>query len=117
MKDFTSHFRQLAESLLPDDSRILTPAGGPDVIILCTWRLIGDTHRPNKRSRMIRIVIAQEALEDYARGSEGARLAGDARFLEWLGRQLSDFDPNHDSPLGVDPPPVTWPLSTLELNG
>jgi hypothetical protein len=29
---------------------------------------------------------------------------------------LSVFDPNHDSPLGVEPPAVTWPVSTGVLN-
>jgi hypothetical protein len=29
---------------------------------------------------------------------------------------LSTFDPNHDSPLGVEPPAVTWPVSTAILN-
>jgi hypothetical protein len=30
---------------------------------------------------------------------------------------LSTFDPNHDSPLGVEPPAVTWPVGTRALNG
>jgi len=37
--------------------------------------------------------------------------------VAWLKHQLSTFDPNHDSPLGVEPPPVTWPVSTQVLNG
>ena len=56
-------------------------------------------------------------MQDYARSAEGARLASDQRFVTWLKRQLSAFDPNHDSPLGVEPPPVTWPVSTAALNG
>jgi hypothetical protein len=63
------------------------------------------------------IVISQEALEDYARGSNGVRLASDTRFAAWLQRSLSAFDPDHDAPLGVEPPSVTWPISTLDLNG
>jgi hypothetical protein len=117
MKDFSNHFRELIQPLLPDDSRIVMPGGTPDMIILCTWRLTGEMHRPGKRSRMIRIVIAEEALEDYSRGSDGLRLASDARLGDWLRRQLNAFDPDHDAPLGVEPPPVTCPLSTLELNG
>jgi hypothetical protein len=66
---------------------------------------------------MIRIVISVEALADYARGSDGTRLASDARFAAWLRQQLSTFDPNHDSPLGVEPPAVTWPVGTRALNG
>jgi hypothetical protein len=71
----------------------------------------------SKGSRRIRIVISEEAVQDYARGDEHARRASDERFVTWLKRQLSAFDPNHDSPLGVEPTPVTWPVSTAALNG
>jgi len=91
--------------------------GGEDMVILATWRLSTDTLRPRKRSRTIRIVISAEALQDYVRGSDGVRLASDERFLTWLRDQLHSFNPNHDVPLGVDPTPVTWPVSTLDLNG
>jgi hypothetical protein len=117
MKDYSSHFRELVELQLPDESRILMPRGGQDMMILATWRLSGDGFRASKRSRMIRIVISEEALADYARGSDGIRLASDARFAAWLQHQLSTFDPNHDSPLGVEPPAVTWPVGTRALNG
>jgi hypothetical protein len=117
MKDYSSHFRELVELQLPDDSRILIPRGGQDMMILATWRLSTDVFRASKRSRMIRIVISEEALQDYARGNDGARLASDERFTGWLRRQLSSFDPNHDSPLGVEPPAVTWSINTLTLNG
>jgi hypothetical protein len=116
MKDYSNHFRDLVTRQLGDDPRILVPRGAQDMMILATWRLSGDAFRPSKRSRMIRIVISQDALEHYARGGEAARLAGDERFVNWLRRQLSAFDPNHESPLGVEPPAVTWPVSTGVLN-
>ena len=84
MKDFSNHFRELVERELPDDSRILIPHGGPDMMILASWRLGTDLSRPNKRSRMLRITISEEALEDYTRGSDGVRLASDERFVAWL---------------------------------
>jgi hypothetical protein len=116
VKDFAPHFRKLVEDQLPHDSRLLMPRGGQGMMILATW-LLHDPLRPAKRSRMIRILISTEALQDYARGNDGLRLASDARFIVWLQRQLQSFDPNHNSPLGVEPPPVTWNLSTMLLNG
>jgi hypothetical protein len=77
MKDYTTHFRALVARELPDDSRILVPSNVKDLLILATWRLTNDTTRPNKRSRLASIVISQEALEDYARDSNGTRLASD----------------------------------------
>jgi hypothetical protein len=117
MKDYGNHFRALIEPQIPDDSRILLPGGGDDVIILISWRLKSDDLRPNKRSRMIRIVIEEEAIEDYAAGTDGVRLASDARFASWSKRHLDKFDPDHDAPLGVEPTPVSWTLNTIELNG
>jgi hypothetical protein len=117
MKDYGAHFRQLVELHLPDDSRILMPRGGQDMMILASWKLTADQFRAGKRSRMIRIVISEEAIQNYARASDDTRLTSDARFATWLKRQLSTFDPNHDSPLGVEPTPVTWPVNTLALNG
>jgi hypothetical protein len=117
MKDYSNHFRDLIELQIPDDSRILVPRGGQDMIILVSWRLKNDDFRPSKRSRMIRIVISEEALQDYAAGTDGVRLASDARLVSWLKRQLDKYNPDHDAPLGVEPPPVTWTLATFELNG
>jgi len=59
----------------------------------------------------------REAIEDYAAGTDSVRLASDQRFADWLHLQLSGFDPNHDAHLGVEPPTVTWNLSTVDLNG
>ena len=44
MKDYSSHFRNLVEVQLPDESRILTPRGGQDMMILASWRLPAETH-------------------------------------------------------------------------
>ena len=117
MKDFSAQFRTLVEAELPKDSRIVMPRGDEGLMILATWRLPAEPFRPAKRSRMIRITISQEALEDYAAGSNGTRLAADARFIAWLRAQLAAFDPQHDAPLGVEPRPATWSMGTLELNG
>ncbi len=117
MKDYSNHFRELVKRQLGEDPKVLVPRGAQDMMILATWRLAGDAFRASRRSRMIRIVISQEALENYARGNDDLRRAGDARFVAWFKRQLSAFDPNYDSPLGVEPPAVTWPVSTGVLNG
>jgi hypothetical protein len=116
VKDYAPHFRAMLEDQLPDDARVLMPRGPQDMVMLASWRL-RDPLRPAKRSRMIRIVISQEAIQDYARRDEALRLASDTRFIDWIQRQLKSFDPNHNAPLGVEPAPVTWNLPTLLLNG
>jgi hypothetical protein len=116
MRDYGGHFRDLVEQHLPDGARVVMPGGGADIIIFATWKLKSDPTRPNKRSRMIRVVISAEAAEDYASGSDGLRMASDSRFETWLRLRLDTFDPNHDAPMGVEPLAVTWVISTLELN-
>jgi hypothetical protein len=117
MKDFGNHFRSMVEGILPDESRILIPRGGYGMMILVTWALPAEPFRAARRSRMIRIAVSEEAINHYADAADGERGASDVRFLEWLKQQLSGFDPTHDSPLGVEPAPVTWELGTQELNG
>jgi hypothetical protein len=116
MQDHSTHFRELVERQLAEDPRVLVPDVAPDMMILATWRLKGDPARPNKRSRMIRIVISQEALDDYTRESDGVRFASDARFVSWFQRQLTTFNPHHETPQGVEPPAETWNVSTIDLN-
>ena len=117
VKDYSAHFRAMVEAQLPDDARILMPRGGADLMILVTWRLHSEPLRPSKRSRLVRIVVSEEAQEDYAVGTPAARGLSDARLVNWLRAQLGAFDPDHEAPLGVEPPAVTWLLGTAELNG
>jgi hypothetical protein len=117
LKDFSTHFRKLVAGELPKYSRILMPRGGGTLTIFATWGLPGDPSRGAERLRMIRIAITQAALEDYAGGSNRVRLASNRRFVAWLRRQIAVFNPHHDSPLHIEPPPVTWPIGTRELNG
>ncbi len=117
VKDYSAHFRELVEEQLPDDARILMPRGGADLMILVTWLLHSDPQRPSKRSRLVRILITEEALQDYDASTAAARLAGDRRCEIWVQLHLAAFDPDHEAPLGVEPPAVTWRLETTELNG
>jgi hypothetical protein len=95
----------------------LIPRGDTGLVILASWQLPREKFKAAKRSRMIRIAIAHEALEGYAAADPSHRTSNDARFVSWFKSKLSEFDPQHDSPLGVEPTPVTWALDTRELNG
>jgi hypothetical protein len=117
LKDFSAHFRKLVAGELPKDSRILMPRGGGSLTIFATWGLPGDPSRGAERSRMIRIAITQGALEDYAGGNNRVRIASNRRFVAWLRRQIAAFNPHQNSPLHIEPPPVTWHIGTRELNG
>jgi hypothetical protein len=117
LEDVNTHFRKLVAGELPEDSCILVPRGGGALTIFATWGLPGHPSRGTERSRMIRIAITQGALEDYAGGNNRVRLASNRRFVAGLRRQIAAFNPHQDSPLHIEPPPVTWPIGTRELNG
>ena len=117
MRDFSAHFRGLLQALLPKGARVLMPRGGADMMLLASWKLPTEPGRPAKSSRMVRLVIAREAIKDYAAAAETSRMASDARFVSHCREQLAAFNPHHDAPMGVEPPAVTWSVDTLTLNG
>jgi len=81
MKDYSKpFFANVVESAAAGRFAHPDPRGGQDMMIP---RHLATEHRcirASKRSRMIRIVISEEALQDYARGSDGARLAAMSGF-------------------------------------
>ena len=117
MQDISDYFRSLVERELPEQARVLASFDAGDVVVLATWRLHNDASRPNKRSRVVRIVIPARSVEKYVRGADEHRLASDRRFAEWINRRLAGFDPNHEAPPGAEPPSVSWILDSTALNG
>ena len=117
VRDFSPHFRGLLEGLLPKGARVLMPRGGADLILLASWNLPREPGRAARRSRMVRIVMARDALESYAAGDDLLRRSSDMRLVSHWRSHLASFDPNHDTPLGVEPPSVTWAIDALTLNG
>ena len=117
MKDYSEHFRKLIAPLVPRDASIVIPRGWSELVMLVSWKLQSEPLRASRRSRTVRIVIASDALSSYAKAPSVAQTALDERLTRWLRAQISKFDPNHDAPLGVEPPPVTWRVGPEELHG
>ena len=115
--DAHARLRAVAEKVFPTGTRMLSPAGEGDYVLLASWKLGTDSTRPNKRSKTVRIAITEEAMADYTRGAAGEREHADHRFESLLRKHLARFDPAHDTPLGNEPPVEKWAVGTLELNG
>lgn len=75
------------------------------------WPLNDDPERPNKMSRMISIVITDEAARDFENAAERDRSDAFARVNRVLGAKLADFEPDHDAPRYEPPPVDQWILS------
>lgn len=117
MPNHDDRLRAIAEKCLPMGARLIASGGEGYYVMLASWKLGTDPARPHKRSKTLRIVLTQEALDDYARGAKGERNSADARFEASLRSRLSKFNPSHDAPLGSEPPIEKWDIGTIELNG
>jgi hypothetical protein len=108
--------RSAAQRVFPPEARLIALPGGDSFVLLASWPL-GDKQRPSKRSKTVRLNLTAEAMEDYRRGTDGARDYADARLEAIVKKLLATFDPTHDTPLGTEPPIERWEVGTVELNG
>ena len=109
-KPFVNDWIELIRPLFPKDARIEMDAGN-DVVLRIDWKLRSDPNRPNKRSRLIRVVIPEEAIDDCT----DFKIAG-SRFKKIIQDKLSVFNPDHDTPKYGSPPIEEWIISTLDVN-
>ena len=109
-KSFVNERVRLIRPLFPKHTRIEIDAEN-DITLRIDWRLKNDPARPNKRSRLIRVIIPQEAIDDCA----DLEKAG-SRFKKLIEDKLSVFRPDHDSLRCGSPPREVWILSTFDIN-
>ena len=101
---------EMIRPLFPKNARIEIDSGN-DVVLRIDWKLENDPNRPNKRSRLIRVKITEEVIEDCT----DSKIAG-SRFMEIIRFHLSVFDPDHDTPRHGSLPEEKWVISTLDVN-
>lgn len=75
-----------------------------DYEVLVSWKLGTDPSRPSKRSKTIRIIVSEEAVEDYLKKSESKRENDDEKLVQFIKSNLENFDPNHDNPMHLPRP-------------
>lgn len=110
VEPFIEEWIELIRPLFPNDARIETDAGD-DVVLRIDWKLGSDPDRPNKRSRLIRVIIPREAITDC----HDFKTAG-SRFRKIIQDRLSVFNPDHDIPKYGSPPIEEWVISTFDVN-
>ena len=87
------------------DTNRVEPFEGGDVIFEIRWKLENNQNRPNKRSRSIRIIIEEEAIDDCVDFKEAG-----LKLKEIIESNLTTFNPD------VGPPTEVWRISTSDLN-
>ena len=108
-KPFVKVWIELIRPLFPKNTRIQLYAGN-GVVLRIDWKLRGDPNRPNKRSRLIRVIIPGEAIDDCT----DFKMAG-SRFKEIIQAKLSTFNPDHDTPKYSSPLIEQWFVSGLKV--
>jgi hypothetical protein len=117
VRDGREQIRALIETVFPKGARVVALPGRGEFQLLVSWKLGTDSARPGKRSKTVRILIEQVAMDAYRQAGDSERAYSLNRFRALLARRLELFDPDHDAPMGTEPPIEKWSIGTVELNG
>lgn len=109
-KAFIFKWIELIRPLFPSNASIEIDEGD-DLVLRIDWELRNDLDRPHKRSRLIRVVISREAIEDC----KDFNVAG-KRFRKAIEERLSLFNPEHNRPRYVGSPIEEWRVTTSVIN-
>jgi len=109
-KAFVNEWVKLIRPLFPKNARIEIDAED-DVILRIDWKLGNDPARPHKRSRLIRVIIPGEAIDDCRDFEEAG-----SRVKRIFQDKLSDFHPDHNAPKCGSPPKEEWIISPSDVN-
>lgn len=109
-KPFVNEWIELIRPLFPKGARIEIDAGN-DIVLRIDWKLENDPNRPNKRSRLIRVIIPEEVIDDC----KDVKAAG-SRIKKIIQDGLSVFNPDHDTDKYGSPSIEEWVLSTFDVN-
>jgi len=86
----------------PVDAKIDT-VPNDDLKYTMGWLLYTDPNRPKKRSRLIKLIIPSEIIDDCCAFSEVKE-----KLELFIRHKLSYFNPEHEHPLNVPPPVEKW---------
>ncbi len=100
---------------LPDGAAFGIQPGEGDSVIRINWLLGNDPECPDKRSKTIRLVVAEEAVEEYELAPEAGKETAKTRLVGYFRARLAEFDPDHDSPRHTQPPEESWIVTSLML--
>jgi len=110
-KPFINEWIELVRPLFPKDAIIEVGPGKNDATLRIDWKLGNDPARPNKRSRIIKVIVSKEAMDD-CRDSKTAGL----KFRKVIENKLSTFNPDHNTPMHGITPIEEWIVSTFDIN-
>lgn len=72
------------------------------------WKFKDEQTGKKKPSKNIRIRITETGIEDYAGESPSGKLRTEKQLAAYIRKELLDFDPSHNTPLGAPIPHEEW---------
>ena len=115
-KDLYKHWLDLLQSLFPSQADFCSLDNLDDFITKVSWKLNNDPERPNKRSKIIKIIIPSEVIDDYENKSTIKKQEDDKKLLQFVEQFLKEFDPDHDTPYEDSTPEVDFVIGGEVLN-
>ncbi len=92
-----NHLVDIIRPLFPENAEFKLNSDNQVTIF---WKLGNDEDRPNKRSKIIRLNISREFMEDYDAANENIKQEMETKFSGGVSQKLANFDPDHNAPYG-----------------
>ena len=108
----------LIKGIFPGQANFYTWYDSSKLSCLCriSWKLNDDSKRPNKTSKIILLIISQEAIDDYRDSTPLKQQEAQKFFKNFIQNKYNQFDPNHDVPKNQSPPTEEWLVTTEHIN-
>lgn len=110
------HWRELLTPLFPNEAEIEVDSDANDFRVRVSWKLCTDPDRPNKRAKIIVVIVPEDAADDYDNKTEYQRLSDDKKLKQYVFNNLAHHDPEHGNPHDSAPPVVEWVAGVDVLN-
>jgi hypothetical protein len=107
--DKISKWAELIRPIFPKEAEI-TVVDHKDLEIRVVWKLLNDPNRPNKRSKLLRIIITEEAISDC----HDFEAAGE-KLKHIIKQKYLAFNPDHNMSR-YNTPAEEWTISTFDIN-
>ena len=105
MDEIKRHWLDIITDYFPEESELTLSPTKDDFSLDVSWKLITDQNRPSKRSRILRLIIPDETIQDYSNAGDTSKSSYDQRLIDFVKDTINKFQPDHDTPIG-QPRPV-----------
>lgn len=115
-EDLLDYWIRMIKPLSPANAWIAPKLSGSDYLIQIDWKLTGNTHQSNRRSRKIEIIIKEETIEDYLNKSKDERALSDIKMKQWITEKYHHFNLDQDTPASNSISPDKWRMTKDVIN-